>query len=71
MTRGRSSLDGPHGGAEAEALRPFIGKWVAQKGLELMVAADTPQEILRWLEQHNQKADAMFCVPCDESEAIG
>ena len=55
--------DGPHGGREAELLRPFAGRWIAQRGLEVLVAADTPQEVLAWLERHNQQADAMFLVP--------
>jgi hypothetical protein len=28
-----------------------------------LVAADTPQEVLAWLERHNQQADEMFLVP--------
>jgi hypothetical protein len=55
--------DGPHAGREAELLRPFAGRWVAQRGLEVLVAADTPQEVLSWLERHNQQADAMLLVP--------
>jgi len=54
---------GPHGGREADVLRPFAGKWVAQRGLDVLVAADTPQEVLAWLERHNRQADAMFLVP--------
>jgi hypothetical protein len=54
---------GPHGGREAELLRPFAGRWVAQRGLEILVAADTPQEVLAWLERHDREADAMFLVP--------
>lgn len=54
---------GPHGGREAELLRPFAGRWVAQRGLEVLVAADTPQDVLAWLERHNRQADAMFLVP--------
>lgn len=56
---------GPHGGAEAEALRPYIGKWVAQKGLDVLVAADTPEEVLEWLERHDMYADGLFRVPTD------
>lgn len=62
---------GPHGGREADLLRPFAGRWVAQRGLEILVAADTPQAVLRWLERNNQQADVMFRVPRDESEAVG
>jgi hypothetical protein len=62
---------GPHGGREADLLRPFAGRWVAQRGLEVLVAADSPQAVLAWLERHNQKSDAMFRVPRDETEAVG
>ena len=41
---------GPHHGREADLLRPFAGRWVAQRGLEVLVAADTPQAVLEWLE---------------------
>jgi hypothetical protein len=62
---------GPHGGAEAEALRPYIGKFVAQKGLEVLVAADTPQEVLSWLERHDVYADGVFRVPATDEEMEG
>jgi hypothetical protein len=62
---------GPHHGQEADALRPFAGMWVAQRGLDVLVAADSPQAVLAWLEQHRQNADAMFRVPADEAEASG
>ena len=80
FTVGRRSRDsmpivpdrpGPHRGREADLLRPFAGRWVAQRGLEILVAADTPQAVLGWLERHNQQADAMFRVPSDETEATG
>ena len=62
---------GPHGGREADLLRPLAGRWVAQRGLEVLVDADTPQAVLQWLERNNQQADAMFRVPRDETEATG
>lgn len=62
---------GPHHGREAKLLRPHMGQWVAQRGLEVLVAADTPQAVLAWLERNNQQADAMFRVPADEAEATG
>lgn len=62
---------GPHGGAEADALRPFAGKWVAQKGIDVLVAADTPQDVVSWLERHDVQADAMFRVPPEPASAEG
>lgn len=80
FTVGRRSRDraaaperrsGPHGGREAEALRPFAGQWVAQRDLEVLVAADTPEAVLSWLERFDQQADAMFRVPASEAEVRG
>lgn len=61
---------GPHGGAEAELLRPYIGKWVAQRGLEVLVAADTPQDVVGWLHRHEVQADGVFRVP-EHPDEIG
>ncbi len=58
----------PHGGAEADALRPFGGRWVAQHGLDVLVAADEPQTVLRWLEQHGQRGASVFRVPMSGAE---
>lgn len=67
----RPPRPGPHGGREADALRPYIGQWVAQRGLDVLISAETPQAVLAWLERHNQAADAMFRVPRDPGEASG
>jgi hypothetical protein len=66
-----SRRPGPHGGREADVLRPFRGRWLAQRGLEVLVAADTAQAVFAWLERHNQQADVMFRVPSDQTEATG
>ncbi len=62
---------GPQEGVEAEALRPYIGKWVAQTGLEVLVAADTPQEVWDWLHRHDVYADGMFRVPERPEDVAG
>lgn len=49
-----------------ETLRAVRGEWVATKGEELLVAAPTPQEVVRWLARHGRQADSMFRVPEDE-----
>jgi hypothetical protein len=69
--RERPPQPGPHQGREADLLRPYAGQWVAQRGLEVLIAADTPQAVLDWLERHNQQADAMFRVPSDDVAATG
>jgi len=53
----------------AEALRPFIGLWVAVRGDDVLVAAPSPKEVVAWLAQHRQRAQSMFRV-VDSEQAI-
>ena len=53
----------------AEALRPFIGMWVAVRGDEVLVAAESPKEVVAWLSRHGQRAQSMFRV-VDSEQAI-
>lgn len=64
---------GPHGGRQALALRPYLGKWVALASpTEVLVAADSPQEVLGWLARHERRAEyGMFRVPTSIEEAEG
>jgi hypothetical protein len=70
---GGDSGEGPYGGKQAAALEPFIGRWVALAGpTDVLVAADTPQEVLAWLARHERSATAgMFRVPTSAGEAEG
>src|SRR5580693_2598852 len=52
-----------------EALRPFIGLWVAVREDEVLVAAPSPKDVVAWLAQHGQRAQSMFRVP-DSDHAI-
>ena len=52
-----------------EALRPFIGQWVAVRGDEVLVAAPSPKEVVAWLAQHDERAQSMFRVP-DSDQAV-
>jgi hypothetical protein len=65
--------EGPHGGRQAAALAPFVGKWVALASpTDVLVAADTPQDVLSWLAKHERRAPyGMFRVPATEAEAGG
>ncbi|MGE5286690.1 MAG: ribulose bisphosphate carboxylase small subunit [Micromonosporaceae bacterium] len=54
-----------------EALRPFIGLWVAVRGDEVLVAAPSPKEVVAWLAQHRQRAQSMFRVPDSEQAVTG
>jgi hypothetical protein len=69
----RVAGDGPLGGAQAAALAPYIGKWVAlESPTRVLVAADTPQEVLGWLAQHDRRASyGMFRVPSTTGAAEG
>jgi hypothetical protein len=54
-----------------EALRPFIGLWVAVRGDEVLVAAPSPKDVVAWLALHGQRAQAMFRVPESEQAISG
>lgn len=53
----------------ADALRPFIGLWVAVRADDVLVAAPSPKEVVAWLAQHRQRAQSMFRV-VDSEQAI-
>jgi hypothetical protein len=55
----------------AEAMRPFIGMWVAVRDNEVLVAADSPKEVVSWLARHQQKAQSLFRVPESEQAISG
>jgi len=64
--------DGPHGGRQAAALEPYVGQWVALgEPTEVLVAADSPQDVLAWLSRHGKQATGMFYVPADLADAEG
>ena len=54
-----------------EALRPFIGLWVAVREDEVLVAAPSPTDIVAWLAQHGQRAQSMFRVPDSDQTITG
>ena len=49
----------------ADVLRPYIGKYVARKDEHVLVAADTPAEVLGWLREHGEHDAVVFLVPVD------
>jgi hypothetical protein len=61
----------PDASPYAEALRPFIGQWVAMAGDEVLVAADSPSDVVAWLTRHGRRAESMFRVPESEAAAGG
>lgn len=58
---------GPHGGAEAEALARYRGRWIAQAGIEVLYDADAPEDVLRWIRHHNRRA-RVWRVPAAPGE---
>jgi hypothetical protein len=41
-----------------------MGKYVAQRGERVLVAADTPQEVVTWLREHGETS-SVFGLPLD------
>jgi hypothetical protein len=52
--------------ASAETLAPFMGRWVATKGRDVLIADDDPYTVVDWLREHQIQADSMFRVPLDD-----
>ncbi len=58
----------PHRGAEAAALEPYIGRWIAQDGLEVLYDANSPYDVVRWLRKNGLRA-RVWRVPATPEEA--
>ena len=54
--------------AEAAALAPYRGRWVAQDGLDILYDADSLEAVLRWLRRHGRQA-RVWRVPASAREA--
>lgn len=55
----------------ADALRPYMGQWVATSGDDVLVGADTAAEVVGWLAEHGRTAESMFRVPASDEAAGG
>lgn len=62
---------GPEEVRYAEELRPHRGLFVAVDGGRVLVAADDPLDVVRWLEINDRCADSVFRVPLDPSIDMG
>lgn len=56
---------------DADALRPYMGRWVAIRSDQVVVAGDSPGTVLAGLRAAGVKADSMFRVPLDPAADIG
>lgn len=52
------------------ALRPYIGRWVAIRGSEVLAAGEFPREVIQFLRTRNLRADSVFRVPRDAKQEI-
>lgn len=58
--------------ASAEALRPYIGSWVAVTGNDVIASGPSPQAVVAALRRANATAESLFRVPLDpERDVIG
>ncbi|MGH3942008.1 MAG: hypothetical protein ACRDTG_25980 [Pseudonocardiaceae bacterium] len=46
----------PHRGAEAAASEPYLGRWIAQGGLEVLYDAGSPYDVVGWLCKNGLRA---------------
>lgn len=61
----------PYRSSSADALRPYLGKWVGLRGEDVIAAGDAPGDVLAQLRGAGLKAESMFRVPLDPASDIG
>lgn len=54
----------------AEALKPYMGQWVAFRGSRVLIAADTAGEVVEWLRENAETADGCLRVPIDPMKDV-
>lgn len=55
----------------ADRLLPHAGRWVAIRGERLLYAAEHAGAVVRWLQEHDERADQLYRVPREASEVGG
>ncbi|MGH3615591.1 MAG: hypothetical protein ACRDRK_23940 [Pseudonocardia sp.] len=66
--RDPDTSDRPHQGVEAALLKPYVGRYIAQDGLEVLYDSDSPYDVVRWLRKNGLRA-TVWKVPATEEEA--
>lgn len=51
----------------ATVLEPYVGRWVAQVGDEILYDADSPDAVVEWLYRHHRRA-VVWKVPSSPAE---
>ena len=64
-SRGRPGL-----AARAEALRPYVGMWVAVRDDEVVESGASPQVVITALRRAGAVADSLFRVPLDPTRDV-
>ncbi len=57
--------------AGADALRPYIGRYVLLRGNEVIFDAENPHEVVAWMREHNIEGAGILRVPVDPTADMG
>jgi hypothetical protein len=68
---GAPGSSSPDDGSVADRLLKLAGQWVAMRDDDILHASATPQALVRWLTEHDLKADSVYRVPDSELAATG
>jgi hypothetical protein len=54
--------------AGADILRPYRGRFVAQKEEQVLIDSNNPYDVVAWLREHGIEGAAIFRVPLDPTD---
>jgi len=57
--------------AGADALRPYIGRYVLLSGNEVLFDADNPHGVVAWMREYNVEGAGILRVPVDPWADMG
>jgi hypothetical protein len=52
-------------------LRPYRGRFVGQKGEQVLIDADNPYDVVNWLRDQGIEGAVIFRVPVDPTVDMG